>query len=180
MRIFLCQTLIARILSHDALVVLRISCSAPKFMHILRSSPCCDHAMLQEIDNMSHQCLITITNVDMSDLQWLQASLPVKADGLGFRSAQKLALSSFLALESSTQRLQSLLLARCAVAPGAEYDKMLATWTATFQPLSPSTGSLAFKQRSFDKPSVDASCALLLIFQPIITTTAPVSLPLQW
>jgi hypothetical protein len=155
-----------RISSHDALVLLKASCGAPKLTHILRSSPCHGHSTLQEIDKVLHLCLANIANVDISDMQWLQSSLPIKAGGLGLRSAQKLALSCFLASESSTQQLQNLLLIHCDAALDIHYTDMLATWTSTFQPLPPPTGILAFKQRSWDQPSVDTSFATLLASQP--------------
>jgi hypothetical protein len=41
-----------RISSHDALVLLKASCGAPKLTHILRSSPCHGHSTLQEIDKV--------------------------------------------------------------------------------------------------------------------------------
>jgi hypothetical protein len=155
-----------RISSHDALVLLKASCGAPKLTHILRSSPCHGHSTLQEINKVLHLCLANIANVDISDMQWLQSSLPINAGGLGLRSAQKLALSCFLASESSTQHLQNLVLIHCDAALDIHHNDMLATWTSTFQPLPPPTGILAFKQRSWDQPSVDTSFAMLLASQP--------------
>ena len=156
-----------RISSHDALVLLKASCGSPKLQHILRSSPCTGHATLQEIDSVLRSCLISITNVDLTDSQWLQASLPVKAGGLGLRSPQKLALPSFLASVHSTQPLQDLLLAQCPMRiPDVNLDHMLLEWSTAFPSLSTPSGSLACQQRSWDKPFVDSSVATLLASQP--------------
>ena len=83
--------------SHDALVLLKSSCSSPKLLHVLRTSSCDGHATLTLINDVFRECLIKITNVDISDLQWTQATLPVKAGGLGLRSPLQLALPAFLA-----------------------------------------------------------------------------------
>ena len=70
--------------SHDALTLLKASFSAPRVLHTLRSSPCMGHAALDEFDDLLRSGLGQITNSNLSDLQWLQASLPVKDGGLGY------------------------------------------------------------------------------------------------
>ena len=64
--------------SQDALILLRSSFSAPKVLHLLRCSPSVDHSCLQAFDSMLRAGIQRITNSDLSDSQWLQASLPVK------------------------------------------------------------------------------------------------------
>src|SRR5678816_3627866 len=54
--------------------------------------------------------LSSILNVELSDENWLQASLPVKDGGLGIRCAATLALSAFLASAASTSELQANML----------------------------------------------------------------------
>ena len=54
--------------------------------------------------------ICAITNLDLSDLQWLQASLPVKEGGLGVRRVTSLAPSAFLASTASIDVLQQQLL----------------------------------------------------------------------
>ena len=54
--------------------------------------------------------LSRILNVDLSNGQWLQASLPVGNGGLGVRSAMMLAPSAFLASAASTLQLQQSIL----------------------------------------------------------------------
>ena len=154
------------ITAHDALVLVRASCSAPKLMHMLRSSPCAGHSALVEYDNILRSCLIKISNVNIDDHQWLQASLPVKSGGPGMRSVASIASPAFLASSSSTQHLQTQLLRNCTESlPDLYFDQMLASWCDRFQPLPPPTGILAAKQRAWDKLSIDATFSTLLASQ---------------
>ena len=53
--------------SHDALILLRASFSAPKVMHTMRSAPCAGHTALDRFDNLLKQGLSSIMNVALSD-----------------------------------------------------------------------------------------------------------------
>ena len=66
---------------HDPLVLLCASCSAPKLIHVMRSSPCASHTLLSDIDNSLHLTLCNITNINIIDEQWRQTGLPFKAGG---------------------------------------------------------------------------------------------------
>jgi len=88
--------------SHDALVLLRACFGAPKLMHILHCAPCDDHTSLVEFDNLKRGISL-ICNSDLSGLQMLQASLPVRDGGLEIRSVASVALSAFLASAASTR-----------------------------------------------------------------------------
>ena len=76
----------------------------------MRCSPCANHPALAEYDNSVRKGICAITNLDLSDLQWLQASIPVKEGGLGVRRVTSLAPSAFLASAASTDVLQQQLL----------------------------------------------------------------------
>ena len=69
------------ITSHDALVLLRASFSAPALQHTQRASPCNGHEALTQFDNLLRIALCKVCNVSLSDDQWLQASLPIKSGG---------------------------------------------------------------------------------------------------
>ena len=56
--------------------------------------------------------MCTITKFDLSDMQWIQASLPVADGGLGIGRVASLAPSAFLASAASTHDLQEHILAR--------------------------------------------------------------------
>ena len=96
--------------SHDALVLLKNSLSLPKLMYFLRTSDFSDNHLLLTFDNILRSGLSSILNVELNDIQWLQASLPVRHGGLGIRSAYMLAPSAFLASAASTQDLQQSIL----------------------------------------------------------------------
>ena len=133
------------ITSHDALVLLKSSCSSPRLMHILRSSPCDGHITLACISDLLRDCLIHIAHVIVNDLQWSQASFPVKVGGLGLHSPMKLALSTFLTSVSSTLQLQNDLLRNYQVLPDDQFTSYLFRWTTSFQPLPPPVGTAACK-----------------------------------
>ena len=135
-------------------------------MHILRFSPCDGHMILARISDLFRDCLIHIANVSINNLQWSQASLPVKVGGLGLRSPMKLALSTFLASVSSTLQLQNDLLRNCQVLPDDQFNSYLFRWTTSFQSLPPPIGTAACKQRSWNAPFVESSFATLLASQP--------------
>ena len=61
----------------------------PKMLYILRTSPCAGNPHLQEFDNVLRSGLDTILNVQLSDVQWKQASLPVHMGRLGMRSEER-------------------------------------------------------------------------------------------
>ena len=42
-------------------------------MHLLRCSPCCSHPLLKELDNFQRSNICHIANVDLCDVQWIQA-----------------------------------------------------------------------------------------------------------
>ena len=93
---------LSSIASQDALILLRASFSAPKVLHLLRCLPSVSHPSLQRSDALLKQAMQRITNSVLSDLQWIQASLPVRDGGLGVRRVSSLAPPAFLASAAST------------------------------------------------------------------------------
>ena len=70
--------------SHDALLLLRHSFSIPKILYILRTAPCFLSPQLEAYDSLLRLLLSDITNINLDDnSSWLQASLPVRAGGIG-------------------------------------------------------------------------------------------------
>jgi hypothetical protein len=102
--------LLQLISAHDALSCSETSCSAQKFMHIIRASPCAGHATINAIDETLRSCLTKIANVKVTDKQWTQATLPFKSGGLSLRTPLTMALPAFLAFVVSTQQWQEQLL----------------------------------------------------------------------
>ena len=61
-------------------------------------------------DDFLRKGICAICKLDLSDSQWLQASLPVKDGGLVVRRVTSLAPSGFLASSAATETLQLQLL----------------------------------------------------------------------
>ena len=94
--------------AHDTLL-LRAFFSAPKIMHILRCSSGSDHTRLLQFYLSLRRGLSVIINTDLTDIQWIQVSLPVRAVGLGFAVLLRLHLPPFwlLLLAHATSNLSS-------------------------------------------------------------------------
>jgi len=68
------------------------------------------HPLLQSFDSQLKAAIESITNSALSDIQYIQASLPVKDGGLGMMRVSSLALPAFLASAAGTLRLQENIL----------------------------------------------------------------------
>ena len=96
--------------AHDALIILRNCLSAPKLNYTLRASPCAGHTKLSEFDGILKKAICSICNINLTDEQWIQASLHIRFGGLGVRSVTSLAPSAFLAYAADTNPLQEMIL----------------------------------------------------------------------
>lgn len=96
--------------SQAALMLLRSCFGAPKLMYILRTAQCWGHSLLEEFDNQMRAGLEMILNIRLSDIQWKQATLPIRDGGLGFRRVSMLASSAYIASAASTRSLVSAVL----------------------------------------------------------------------
>ena len=98
---------------------------------MLRSAPVyLDQVGLDKIDETLRATAASITNVDMSDQAWQQASLPVRFGGLGLRKAASLALPCYISsVERSRDLVDKILPGTCAfsVDPLAQAEAQLAS-----------------------------------------------------
>ena len=92
--------------SHDALILLWSSFSIPKVQHFLRCSPCGNHVALATFDALLRAGISHILNSNISDIQWLQASLPVSNGGLRIRRVASRAIPADMASAARTRLLQ--------------------------------------------------------------------------
>ena len=85
--------------AHDAILLLRHSFAIPKLLYVIWTAPCFISPSLKEYDAVlrSIVCTITNNNFEEEDTSWIQATLPIKFGGLGFRRAVQLAPSAYLA-----------------------------------------------------------------------------------
>jgi len=146
--------------AHDALVLLRACFGAPKVTHILRCAPCNDHVALAEFDNLLKTGVSLISNSNLTGLQMLQASLPVRDGGLGIRSVASLALSAFLASAASTRDLQESILRRSNPTVDTDVDRLRAVWSSLYATTTPSDLSEK-NQSAWDAPSIAAARSTL-------------------
>src|SRR6218665_2848322 len=132
--------------SQDALILLGNGLSVPKLLYTLRTALCVDHPSLAWFDSLLRSGLSSILNVELSDENWLQASLPVKDSGLWIRSAATLALSAFLASAASTSEHQANLLPSESADTSDELvNTALEAWIAQTGS-DPPTGAAAHRQ----------------------------------
>ena len=99
-------TRLSTLQTHDALYLLKNSIAMRKLLYILRTSTCANNPLLQVFDMKLKERLQTILNVELnvelSNFQWKQVSLPVHMGGLGVRSACMLACRTIsLSMETS-------------------------------------------------------------------------------
>jgi len=121
-------------------------------IHTLRCSPCVDHPRLAMFDSLLRKGIGINCNLDLTDIQWLQASLPVKDGGLGVRRISLLASSAFLASASATDTLQQQLLFRSSIAgtTDASVSMVRDVWSTAYATDCP-TGPPATKRSTWDR-----------------------------
>jgi hypothetical protein len=150
--------------AQDALILLRASFSAPRVQYLMRCSPSVDHPALIEFDNQLRSAVRRITNSDLSDDQWLQASLPIKLGGLGIRRVASLALPAFLASAASTLLLQDAILSQLPCLSDTFLVSSLSTWSAVNGAMLPPGAPLPPNQSFWDRPG-------LLVDQAIVRSS---------
>ena len=100
--------------------------------------------------------------MDLDDISWLQASLPVRDGGLGVRCASTLALSAFLASAASTSELQACILPTgSAELPYELANSALDAWK-TMTGAEPPTGAATHSQKEWDLLYTDKASTGLL------------------
>jgi hypothetical protein len=110
-----------------ALILLRASFSAPKLMQTLRATPYSGHQALERFHSLLRSCVCTISNTNMTDLQSIQARLPVRNGGLEIRCVSSLASAAFLVSAVDTCGLQSSrILLNCQVMCDSAFERVLA------------------------------------------------------
>ena len=143
----------ALISSHDALVILKHSLGSTRMLYVLRASPCTSNPALIQFDYLQRTAIEKIANCTLSDINWIQASLPVKNGGLGIRSVDALAPSAFLASAASTLSIQSAALPASFSVIDRPVDRVSALWSSRYSTQT-SEAIACTKQQSWDEASV--------------------------
>ena len=103
-------------------------------------------------DSRLREGIFVITNFYLSDIRWIQVSLPIRDGGLGVRRVSSRALSAFLASAANTRDLQDRMIAAYNV--GVDTVVASARYTSSFNALPCPNATNARRQRSCDEPNV--------------------------
>ena len=141
------------ICAQDALILLRVSFSAPSVQHLMRCSPSVDNPALVDFDKLLRCAVSHLTNCDLTDEQWSQASLPIKMGGLGVRQVFSLALPAYLAAAASTALLQNTILGAVTSLEDPVFAVYLSKWQSIPCAALP-PDSLPAKQSFWDTPGI--------------------------
>jgi hypothetical protein len=144
----------------------------PKLLYILRCSPCFNSAVITRYDDCIRDTLEIILNFELSDHSWLQASLPVSADGLGVRTASQLVLPAFLSsVVRSVGLCQQILPSRLHSSAGLQ-DVHFTAACDLWKARTPAAPPFDASSKSWESPLVAAALSLLLITAPDQTAVA--------
>ena len=99
------------LLAHDAIYLLHNCLAIPKLLYLLRTSPSWKaRSELEEFDEIVRLSLQSISNVNMEESVWSQATLPTSKGGLSISRSVNLSLPAFLTSSHASQGLVSSLL----------------------------------------------------------------------
>ena len=148
--------------TQDALLLLRNSFAIPKLLYTIRSSPSFLSPSLQSYDETLRSILSDITNINLNETAWTQASLPVKSGGLGISSSVQLAPSAFLASAAANSDLAHHILPPRFQSTELPYvAEATKVWSMGLD-LPPLSGPASHHQKAWDTPKVSATANTLL------------------
>ena len=148
--------------SHDALLLLRHSFAIPKILFVLCTAPCFLSDSLEDFDGLLRCLLSHILNIDLAlETTWLQATLPVRAGGIGIRRAVQLAPSAYLASAAGCSELiHQILPSHLLETLDPNIESALSIWSQGHaNPPPPATSSS--HQRVWDAPKIEATFNLI-------------------
>ena len=149
--------------AHDAICLLKNALAIPKILYVLRTSPSFILSLPSTFDGVLRALLESICNIHLTDLSWIQASLPVNMGGLGMRSVITVAPSAFLASAAGTSSIAlALLPPTFPFAPCPHKPEALRLWRSRSGSIDQPTGSSASVQKAWDTPVVRALASNLL------------------
>ena len=143
--------------SHWALFFLSKYTSAPRFSHLLRTSPAHFHpAGLRRVDACVRRTFVECTNVGLTDEAWTQATLPIRYGGLGVRSITDLAIICHVAsLHSSLDLMRQIYCSDNNQVVPPQLTAAVAAFRRKFPDADIPVGNIAKSQRAWDDISSD-------------------------
>src|ERR1043165_6599090 len=133
-------------------------------IHNPRCHPCDKHPELKTCDTTLRHGLEKILNISLTDLQWTQASLPIKMGGLGIRRATSLALPECFASAASTLPLQTLILTSLHFTPDTHFEAMTSEWRSKAE-INDAENLPTHKQALWDKPLLEQTVKISYCFK---------------
>ena len=135
-------------------MMLSFSFAIPKVLYALRTAPCFLSPDLQSFDETLCTILKSIVNVHIdNDSVWLQASLQVRAGGIGIRRSAQLAPSAHLASAAGCSELVHQILPPHLLDNPDFFETGLDLWREGIYPAS-------CKQRNWDAPRIEVTFQL--------------------
>jgi len=135
--------------SQEAFFLFKNCFSIPKWLHLLRSSPCWDSSSLDSVD-ISQRHTISDLNIHLSNASLTQATLRVRRGGVGVRSVADLAPSASFASSHLVRPLVSLIIQPITLTSfDSSVSKALSYWSSKCSS-SPPRESLRSIQRAWD------------------------------
>ena len=102
--------------AHPALFLLKNCFAVPRLLYTLRSSPCYAVQHLSRFDDHIRASAEHLCNISFDDPGWAQAKLPIRAGGIGLRTATDLALPAYLSSRAASRDLVQRILHKTATA----------------------------------------------------------------
>ena len=133
---------------HQAFFLLRNSMSLPRLAYLLRTTDVAEHRLVSKYDFTLKESLTQLLNVRLSDVQWKQASLPVKHGGLGIRAASDVACPAFI---SSCKQSKLLAFELSGINHIQGEEQAILKWSTLTGCPSPDS----FQQRDWDLPLIE-------------------------
>jgi len=118
----------------------------------MRCSLSIDNPALADFEKLLRSTIIHLTNCDLSDKQWLQASLPIKMGGLGVRKVSSLALPAST-LAASIASLQNTIFDSVRPSDDEMLGVYLSKWQSIPGAVLPSE-PFPTKQSFWDSPGI--------------------------
>jgi hypothetical protein len=140
-----------RLPAHEAFYLLKASFGVPRLNYLLRTAPTYASSYCSTLSFTIRDVLSNISNIQLTDEAWKQASLPVRWGGIGIRDVSSLAPSAYLGSLFATEPL-----VRSILPPSmAPLPTFLSEATQAWQLLAgaggvPPQGDDSRKQRAWD------------------------------
>ena len=158
---------------HDSLFLLKNVFHIPKLLYLLRTTSAHRSIVLKEFDACLKTTLERITNCQLDNSAFCQATLPVKFGGLGVRMSQDISLPAYIAsCANASEIIEKVISAEFTAPFSASLAEAVLTWKAADDRLvEPSTQTKKY-QAEWDIPQAKLKLMALVENAPNDLTRA--------